>query len=48
MLPLPPAGDWARLQQPSDFQRLLVLRALKADRLPAALSALCEAHMGPK
>jgi len=32
-----PAGQWAQL---SPFQRILVLRALKPDRLPAALAAL--------
>jgi dynein heavy chain len=30
----------------SGFRRLLILRALKPDRMPAALSALCERVMG--
>lgn len=40
-----PAGQWASL---TPFQRILVLRALKPDRLPAALAALCEATLGAK
>jgi dynein heavy chain len=39
----PMPGDWARL---SPFRRLLLLRAVKPDRMPAALGALCEAAMG--
>lgn len=39
------AGQWAQL---SPFQRILVLRALKPDRVPAALGALCEATLGTK
>ena len=30
----------------SDFRRLLILRALKPDRMPAALGTLCERAMG--
>ncbi|EFN60095.1 hypothetical protein CHLNCDRAFT_133411 [Chlorella variabilis] len=40
---VPMPGEWCKL---SDFRRLLVLRALKPDRLPAALGALCERAMG--
>ncbi|KAI3429649.1 hypothetical protein D9Q98_005734 [Chlorella vulgaris] len=39
----PMPGEWSKL---SDFRRLLILRALKPDRMPAALSALCERVMG--
>lgn len=41
--PLTHAGEWAKL---SDFRRLLILRALKPDRMPAALATLCERAMG--
>ena len=37
------AGEWGKL---SDFRRLLILRALKPDRVPAALTTLCERAMG--
>lgn len=43
--PHAPTGQWASL---TPFQRILVLRALKPDRLPAALAALCEATLGAK
>lgn len=37
------AGDWANM---SDFRRLLILRALKPERIPAALYNMCEKAMG--
>lgn len=41
----PSAGEWGKL---SDFRRLLILRALKPDRVPAALGALCERALGAR
>lgn len=38
-------GEWAGLPA---FRRLLVLRALKPDRVPSALQLMCEEVMGPQ
>lgn len=38
-----PAGEWAAL---SDLRRLLLLRALRPDRVPKALELMCERAMG--
>ena len=40
----PMPGDWGRA---GEFRRLLLLRALRPDRVPSALQAYCEAAMGP-
>lgn len=38
-------GDWARL---SEFKQLLLLRALRRDRVAAALLRFCESVMGSR
>jgi len=37
-------GDWSRI---GDFRKLLLLRALRPDRITNALQAYCEGVMGP-
>jgi dynein heavy chain len=38
-------GDWARM---SEFKQLLLLRALRPDRVAAALQRFCESIMGAR
>jgi dynein heavy chain len=38
-------GDWARL---SEFKQLLLLRALRPDRVATALQRFCETVMGSR
>lgn len=41
----PMPGDWSRV---SEFRKLLLLRALRPDRITNALQAYCEGVMGAK
>lgn len=41
----PMPGDWARM---SEFKQLLILRALRPDRVATALQQFCESVMGSR